>query len=302
MPKTSRQLRRHMSHNTDVIALVFDFDDTLVPDSTTKLLASKGIDTNKFWQTDAKALIQRGYDPPLAYLRLMLDNMGEGKPLGVMTNAELLKFGATLDGDFHSGLPEFFEELRGETVKTFKRISIEYYIISGGLQAVVEGSSIVKKYFNGVYGCQLEGDTEDGMLKYIKRCITFTEKTRYLFEINKGIEPDEAISNPYLVNKAATEDERRVPFVNIIYVGDGLTDIPCFSLVEKLGGMAVGVFDPKKKDKAKIALQEFLKPKRVTTMHAPKFGPDDELGSMLRATVMARCLEIEVQRKKGRTQ
>lgn len=78
---------------------------------------------------------------------------------------------------------------------------MEFYIVSAGLQAVMEGSTIVRKYFRAAYGCQLGGDDERGPLKYIKRCITFTEKTRYLFEINKGIDPNESKSNPYLVNK-----------------------------------------------------------------------------------------------------
>jgi hypothetical protein len=133
----------------------------------------------------------------------------------------------------------------------------------------VEGSNIVKKYFSGVYGCQLAGDTEDGVLRYIKRCITFTEKTRYLFEINKGIKPEESKSRPHLVNKYVADKDRTIPFRNMIYVGDGMTDIPCFSLLQKNKGKAFGVFDPSSESKAKLALEEFLEPNRVTGMYSP---------------------------------
>ena len=229
-----------MSQVTEVIALIFDFDDTLVPDSTTKLLHAHGIDTDKFWGVQAKELIQQGYDQALAYLKLILDNIGDGKPLGNLTNEMLRRFGATLDADFHTGLPDFFDDVRNQ-VKQHQGIDVEYYIISGGLQPVVEGSEIVHRYFSGVYGCELAGGTEDGVSKNVRRCITFTEKTRYLFEINKGINPKESRSRPHLVNKYVPEEKRRIPFRNMIYVGDGMTDIPCFSLLQKFKGKAFGV-------------------------------------------------------------
>jgi hypothetical protein len=286
-----------MSQVTDIVAIIFDFDDTLLPDSTTKLLKSHGIDTDDFWGRQARELILQGYDPPTAYLNLMLKNIGEGKPLGLLTNQKLYEFGSTLDGLFHEGLPQFFEDVWLEVKSKFKNIEVEFYIVSAGLQPVMEGSAIVRKYFRAVYGCQLAGDDENGVLKYIKRCITFTEKTRYLFEINKGLDPSESRTNPYLVNKSFTDTERRIPFPNMIYVGDGITDIPCFSMLQKFKGLAFGVFDPAKRDKAKQALEEFLQPHRVTSMHAPRFTPNSELGAMLRTAVANRCLAIQLQRQ-----
>lgn len=286
-----------MSQVTDIVAVVFDFDDTLVPDSTTMLLKSYSIDTDDFWGKQAKELIQQGYDPPTAYLNLILKSIGEGKPLGLLTNQKLIEFGSTLDKHFHTGLPQFFEDVWLEVKSKFKNIEVEFYIVSAGLQAVMEGSKIVKKYFRAAYGCQLAGDNENDPLKYIKRCITFTEKTRYLFEISKGIDPNDSKSQPFLVNKAIPEAERRVPFPNMIYVGDGVTDIPCFSLLQKFKGLAFGVFDPVRKDKAKQALEEFLQPRRVTSMHAPRFTPDSELGAMLRTAIANRCLNVQLQRK-----
>jgi len=286
-----------MSQVIEIIAVVFDFDDTLAPDSTTKLLKAFNFDTDEFWGVKAKSLISQGYDPPLAYLKLILENIGEDKPFGLLTNKDLFDFGASLDGDFYEGLPDFFDDLRNETRARFKNIDIEYYIISGGLQPLLEGSAIVQKYFRAVYGCQLAGDTEDGPLKYIKRCITFTEKTRYLFEINKGVDVSQSRSNPYLVNEAKEVESRRIPFPNIIYVGDGVTDIPCFSLLKHFKGMGFGVFDPKNKDKAKAALEKFLQPHRVITMTSPRYGPDSELGVFLRQAVANRCGAIALESK-----
>ena len=217
------------------LALVFDFDDTLVPDSTTQFLKSKRIDTDKFWSRDAKALIQRGYDPALAFLRLFLANVGPGLSLAVLKNKDLRSFGRQLDKTFYPGLPSLFGDLRA-IVKKHRNISIDFYIISGGLQEMMQGSAIVRKYFTVVYGSQLDEDPDSGALQYIKRCVTFTEKARYLFEINKGLDPAHTAKNPYLVNKEVPDSERTIPIANMIYVGDGLTDVPCFSVVQKNKG------------------------------------------------------------------
>jgi len=147
---------------------------------------------------------------------------------------------------------------------------IEFYIVSGGLQDVLEGSKTLRRYFSGIYACDLAEDDETGLVKHVKLCVTFTEKTKYLFEINKGIKPKQARSNPYLVNKNVDVEKRRIPFKNMVYVGDGLTDIPCFSLLKKLSGTAFGVFDPAQSKSAKRALVEFLKPDRVISVHAPR--------------------------------
>src|SRR5947207_893032 len=190
-----------MSTPHDILAVIFDFDGTLLPDSTTKLLVDHGIDAEKFWGTEAKQLVERGFDPTLAYLQL------------------------------------------------------------------------------------------------IKRCVTFTEKTRYLFEINKGLTAAETGREPYLVNKDVSEPKRRIPFKNMIFVGDGLTDIPCFSLIKKSGGTPFGVFEPGKVSSARRAFLDFLKTDRVISCHAAKYRKNDELGSLLRSAVLTRCAQIDVERQ-----
>ncbi len=279
---------------TEIIAIVFDFDDTLMADSTSKLLRAHGIKPEEFWPKSDELILQ-GYDQPTAYLKLLLDIVGEGKPLGRLTNDDLDKFGASLDGDFFPGLPGFFDDVRAQVGK-FKNIEVEYYIISGGLQAIMQGSSVVKKYFTGAFGCQLGTEPGSNVVSHIKRSITFTEKTRYLFEINKGIKQLDSEANPFLVNKDVKHEDRRIPLKNIVYVGDGLTDIPCFSTVKHFGGEAFGVFDPTNAEKTKRALMEFLVPKRVVGMYKPRYGEGDELGALLRMWVFNRAAAIQIER------
>lgn len=278
------------------MAVVFDFDDTLMPDSTTALLAAHGIDYQDFWQVRAQELVSEGYDPPLAYLNLLLREVGEGGRLGLLTNETLREFGRTLDDKFFPGIPQVFDDLR-QAASQVRDVDVEFYIISGGLKEVILGSEIVREHFAGVYGCELAGDPETGVLREVRRCITFTEKTRYLFEINKGIDPRVSSTQPQMVNQDVAPKDRRVPFNRMIYVGDGMTDIPCFSLINQAGGTSFGVFDPTKKPSAKQAFQQFLKTGRVVGAHAPRYREDDELGAFLRAAVANVSTRVLLERQ-----
>lgn len=285
-----------MSATSDHLAVVFDFDDTLVPDSTSLFLSSKGVDIDDFWGRRAKELLDNGYDSPMAYLQLMIDEARRDGALEGLTLRELTEFGATLDDKYFDGLPEFFDDVR-EIVKAHRDITIEFYIISSGIGSLIEGSKVVQEHIDAVYACQLAEHPETGVVSRIKRAVTFTEKTRYLFEINKGIPSEESYANPGLVNKKI--EDRRIPMTNMIYVGDGLTDIPCFSLVKNGGGYAFGVFDPDKPSTAKRALEEFLNAGRTTSTHFPRYGEDHELGQLIRTAVLSKCSQIGLSRQQA---
>ncbi len=286
-----------MTSGSDHLAVIFDFDDTLVPDSTSLFLQSKGVDVEEFWGRRTKEMIEQGYDSPMAYLQLMIDEAVAGGELEGLSIAELKGFGANLDNLYFDGLPALFDDLRA-IASDHRDVSIEFFIISSGIQHLVEGSQVVRDNFTAVYACRLAEDPTTGVVNHIKRCVTFTEKTRYLFEITKGIEPSESARNPGLVNRLVTE--RRIPLENMIYVGDGMTDIPCFSLVKQGGGMAFGVFDPAKPSKAKMALEEFLNAGRTTSTHFPRYGNDSELGVLIRTAVLSKCSEIGLARQQAR--
>jgi 2-hydroxy-3-keto-5-methylthiopentenyl-1-phosphate phosphatase len=281
-----------------ILAVVFDYDETLVTgDSTTRFLEEHGVDAEKFWREDVAGLVKDGYENTHAWLNLFLDMVGDDAPLGPVTQIMLREFGATLDDKYAPGIPEVFDDLRTIVASDFRDISIEFYVISGGLEEIIRGSKLMQDNMTDIFGCLLGDDPQTGYVARIKRCITFTEKTRHLFEINKGLQAKDTLANPLLVNKAIPEDERRIPFKNMIYIGDGLTDIPCFSLLAKNGGRSFGVFDPTQKTSARRAFLEFLEPKRVVSMHSAQYGENDDLGSLLRVAVAALCTRITVDRE-----
>jgi phosphoglycolate phosphatase-like HAD superfamily hydrolase len=279
----------------EVIAVIFDFDDTLAPDTTTMLLREHGIDTDRFWKEEVRDLVDHGYDQAVAWLTLVAEMAREDGPLEHLTVERLAEFGARVDGMLYPGLVDLLDDLE-QAVGGLRDVQVEFFIISGGLRELLEGCRVVRERFAGVYASQLGQDPVTRQLTRLKRVVTFTEKTRYLFEINKGIEPGAALVNPYLVNEEVKTDDRRVSFENMIYVGDGLTDIPCFSLLKAAGGTPFGVFDPAREESAKRAFLKFLQPDRVVGMHAAKYGRTDELGALIRTAVQANITDATVRR------
>lgn len=284
---------------SQTIALVFDFDDTLLPDSTSELLEAHGIDAMEFWRNEAKALLDKGYDPTHAYLNLIIDRVGKNRPLGLLNNEALNQFGSTLDNTFYPGVKSLFKDLRKLVSDVSENLNIEFYVISGGLQAVMDGSKFIRNNFTATYGCQFGECDKTGLIKNIKRAITFTEKTRYLFEINKGISPDDTDKNQYVVNRDINKTDRRIPFKNMIYLGDGHTDVPCFSLIKQNGGIAFGIFRPGEEASARKAFLDFLRTDRVLSTHAPRYTQKAELGALLRIAVENIANRILVDSKQA---
>ena len=224
-----------MSEPQNILAIVYDFDHTLSPhymqDHT--ILRRAGVDPSEFWLSCTTLIKERGYDQELAYMKRMLDYDGIRK----LSNADLQAMGPDLT--FFPGVPDFFEELNAIVQQTRYAewdIHLEHYVVSSGLKAILDGSNIAK-HVKAFFGCEF--DEDQGHIHFPKRTISHTQKTQFLFRVNKGL-----INLDQDVNDHMPEEARRVPFCHMIYVGDGPTDVPCFTVIKKNGGLAVAVYNP----------------------------------------------------------
>jgi hypothetical protein len=231
-----------MSVSQNTIAIVYDYDQTLSPNYMQEevLFPSFGIDARAFWRKAQELVREQGYDNELAYMKVLLDCLGMDRP----TNAKLKELGGSLR--FYPGLPQMFEEFAKGLLSPqhlAHGIRVEHYIISSGMKILIEGSRLAP-FVQGIFGCEFAEDAM-GCITFPKRVISHTQKTQYLFRINKGL-----LDMAQDVNDHMPAGIRPVPFQNMIYIGDGPTDVPCFAVVRHNGGHAIAVYNPEDASRA----------------------------------------------------
>ena len=232
----------------NIIAIVWDFDKTLIEDyMENPILIDNGIDPSEFWR-EVNSLPKKYQEeqhvkvnPDTIYLNHMLNYIKQGK-LPPLSNEDLRSYGKRVK--FYPGVPEIFQKTKDliENNKIYKEydIKVEHYIVSTGLTEVIRGSDVYD-YVSDIYGCEfIEVDGEDGkkVIGEVGYTIDNTTKTRALFEINKGVGKNPDVT----VNTSLPEQNRRVHFINMVYVADGPSDIPAFSVVNKHGGATFAIY------------------------------------------------------------
>ena len=214
-----------------IAALIYDFDLTLSPRYMQEYAYLPGIrmDPPEFWGACRDFQEANQVDGVLAYMYMVVE-----KAKGVMelTRGTFHQLGAQVE--FFPGVEGWFERINAYGASI--GVAVEHYIISSGLKEIIEGSSIAKA-FAGIFAASFVYDANERPI-WPATAVNYTAKTQYLFRINKGILD---ITNDEDLNDYTPEEKRRVPFPNMIYIGDGLTDVPCMKMVRQKGGSSIAL-------------------------------------------------------------
>jgi len=241
---SKKEFERRKKEDKPVLAICYDFDKTLSPDDMQAqgYIQTVGYDVQEFWTETNELAENNEMDQNLAWMYKMFQE-AEGNM--IFNKKTLEAYGSKVR--LFPGVVEWFERIRkyGET----NGVIIENYIISSGLKEMIEGTSVAKKgVFEKIYASSFYYDPKTGLAKWPAQVVNYTNKTQFLFRIQKGVLD---INDP-AVNDFYSPDEMRVPFRNIIYIGDSDTDIPCMKLVNTYGGHSIGVYNSDTEDKEKV--------------------------------------------------
>lgn len=224
-----------------ILAICYDFDKTLSPDDMQAqgYIQSIGFEVSEFWKESNNLATDNDMDQNLAYMYMMASK-SRGKRL--FTRGNLRGDGAKVE--LFPGVDTWFDRINqyGDS----KGVEVEHYIISSGLKEMIEGTKVADK-FKKIYASSFYYDV-DGVAVWPAQVVNYTNKTQFLFRIEKGV----LDVNNQGVNSYFAPDEYRIPFRNIVYIGDSDTDIPCMKLVNINGGHSIGVYNSETKDKSKV--------------------------------------------------
>lgn len=267
---------RKTKESKPVLAICYDFDKTLSPDD----MQAQGYiqevykgDVKAFWDESNTMAEKNEMDSNLAYMYKMVQ---EAHGRIVFTKQALEEYGAKVT--LYPGVEEWFERIKkyGEE----NGVIVEHYIISSGLKEMIEGTSVAKAgSFERIYASSFMFD-DRGVAVWPAQAINYTNKTQFLFRIEKGV----LDVNDSGVNDYFAPEDIRVPFRNIVYIGDSATDIPCMKLVNANGGHSIGVYDNNTLDKSKV--YKMLQDNRIKYFTPADYTEDSEIDRLVKAIII----------------
>ena len=269
-----KTFKREYRGKRPILAICYDFDKTLTPDDMQAqgYIQSVGYDIADFWRETNVLAESNEMDQNLAY---MLKMVKEAEGNLVFSRAMLEEYGARVS--LFPGVEDWFERIRAYADE--HGVDVEHYIISSGLKEMIEGTRFAKAgAFKKIYASSFYYN-ERGIAVWPAQVINYTNKTQFLFRIQKGVLD---INDPG-VNDHFAPEEIRVPFSNMVYIGDSDTDIPCMKLVNSLGGHSIGVFNSHTKDKTKV--YKMMRDGRIGYYAPADYTDGSELDTLIKAIV-----------------
>ena len=268
-------IERRTKEDKPVLAICYDFDKTLSPDDMQAqgyIQAVYDGDIPSFWKETDELAEANEMDSNLAYMYKMV-NEARGRIL--LTRKSLEEYGSKVK--LFPGVEEWFERIRSYGAE--HGVIVEHYIISSGLKEMIEGTSVAKAgAFEKIYASSFMFD-DKGVPIWPAQAINYTNKTQFLFRIEKGI----LDVNDFGVNDYFPPEKLRVPFRNMVYIGDSDTDIPCMKLVNINGGHSIGVYNNDTLDKTKV--YKMLHDKRIKYFAPADYTENSKLDILVRSII-----------------
>ena len=283
---TDYEYIRKQKEDTPVLAICYDFDKTLSPDDMQAqgYIQSIDYDVSEFWHRANMLSQENEMDSNLAYMYMMVDG-ARGKIL--FNKNTLMEYGSKVK--LFPGVEEWFERIRNYGKNA--GVKVEHYIISSGLKEMIEGTSVAKAgAFEKIYACSFLYN-DRGEAVWPSQMVNYTNKTQFLFRISKGVLD---VNDPG-VNDFFAPDQIRVPFRNMVYIGDSDTDIPCMKLVNSYGGHSIGVYDPVRQDKSKV--HRMMRENRIRFFAAADYSEDSDIDNLLKAIIDRTVVNERLEQK-----
>ena len=258
-----------------IVAIMYDFDKTLCTKDMQEyaFIPTLGMTSSAFWGEVNTMTDKEEMDNILAYMYKMVEKAREKKiPVTRKTFHEM-----GMKVEYFNGVKTWFERINNFGKEAGVRV--EHYIVSSGIKEIIEGTEIAD-YFKKIYACEFLYDY-NGSIQWPKFAVNYTAKTQFLFRINNGVLTIDSKSADKL-NRFTPENERPVPFRNMIYIGDGLTDVPCMKLVKSNGGQSIAVYD---QEKGKEAAELLKKADRVNFVAPADYGPDSDIEVIVKSII-----------------
>ena len=232
-------------NNKKKVTIMYDFDDTLAPGNMQEyaFIPNLEINANEFWDHCAKLAKDNNMDSILAYMYMMV-KLAKEKNVKV-NKQEFYKQGEMIT--FFKGVETWFKRINDYGKKL--GLHVEHYIISCGLKEIIEGTKIAKE-FKRIFACGFAYD-KNGTPIWPNQAINYTSKTQYIYRIRK--QQLDNLYDSYELNEYINDRSLLIPHSNMIYIGDGETDVPCMKIVKNEGGYSISVYNPNKEKKEKIA-------------------------------------------------
>jgi phosphoglycolate phosphatase-like HAD superfamily hydrolase len=268
------------------VAVVFDFDETLAPDALEGLLQFLDIDAEDFRQTQIQPLVDTGWDVYAARCYCLIKESRQRAASDKITYDALSQFGQQIQP--FPGVKEMFKRLRRRVHELNPDIELEFYLITGGFGDIVRHTAIAP-YFEHIWGCEFAYN-DQGEIEFLKRSISHTEKTRYLMQISSGQQTVDSSGSAFAY-RDAPEGDLRIPLSQIVYVGDGASDVPCFSLLNDKRGIGIGVSKEKTADAWGDEVQ-VSESQRVANIADADYQGDSEMMRSLLLAVESICKKI----------